>query len=234
MTAQGTPVLIGCAHGTSSPAGQQTVKDLLDAVRVALPGVDVREAYVDVHGPKLADVIAEVPVAEDGLSAIVVPLLLAGGYHVYHDIADAVAKRPDVMAASPLGPDERLTAIVLDRLRAAHVSRDSTLVLAAAGSSDPRAQADTEAAAEALRGTWEGPVRVAYVAGHAPSVAEAVQSARNYGEDGTVAVASFLLMPGVFQARLEEAGADVVTSALAPHPELVSIVIDRYGALVHR
>jgi len=234
MTVQGTPVLIGCAHGTNSPVGQQAVRDLLDAVRLALPGVEVREAYVDVHGPTLADVIADLPVAEEGLAAVVVPLLLAGGYHVHHDIAEAVAMRPDVVAAGALGPDARLTAIVLDRLREAHVSHESTLVLAAAGSSDERAMADTEAAAEMLRGTWEGPVRVAFAAGHPPSVAEAVRSARNYGEDGTVAVASFLLVPGVFQARLEEAGADVVTPALAPHPELVSIVIDRYGSFVHR
>lgn len=227
------PILIGCAHGTKSAAGQQTIRDVLDAVRVALPGVDVREAYVDVHGPYLADVIAEIPVAEEGLAAVVVPLLLAGGYHVYHDIAEAVAERRDVIAASALGPDERLTAIVLDRLREAHVSRESTLVLAAAGSSDPRSQADTEAAAEMLRGTWEGPVRVAFAAGHAPSVADAVRSARDYGEDGTVAVASYLLAPGVFQARLSEAGADVVTPALAPHPEIVSIVIDRYSSLIH-
>ncbi len=231
MTA--APILIGCAHGTKSAVGRQTVKDLLDAVRLALPDVDVREAYVDVHGPFLADVIAEIPVQEEGVSAVVVPLLIAGGYHVYHDIAEAVASRSDVVSASALGPDERLIQIVLDRLHEAHVSRDATVVLAAAGSSDSRSQADTEAATEMLREQWEGPVRVGFAAGHAPSVADAVRLARNFGEDGTVAVASFLLAPGVFQARLSEAGADVVTPALAPHPELVSIVIDRYSSLIH-
>ncbi len=233
MTAQLAPVLIGCAHGTNSPEGQQIIRNLFDSVRLALPGVDVREAYVDVHGPKLADVIADVPVAEQGLAAVVVPILVAGGYHVYHDIAEAVAARPDVVAARALGPDARLTSIVLDRLCDAHVSREATLVLAAAGSSDERAAADTEAAAEMLRGVWAGPVRVAYATGRSPSVADAVRRAHNYGEDGTVVVASFLLAPGVFQARLEEAGADVVTPALAPHPELVSIVIDRYSSLIH-
>ena len=231
MTAH--PVLIGCAHGTKSAQGRQTIREVLDAVRVALPDVEVREAYVDVHGPFLSDVLAEIPVAEAGLSAVVVPLLLAGGYHVYHDIAQAVAGRGDVASASALGPDERLTAIVLDRLREAHVERDATLVLAVAGSSDPRSQADSEAAAEMLRGTWKGPVRLAFAAGHEPSVAEAVRSARDFGEDGIVAVASFLLAPGVFQSRLEEAGADTVTPALAPHPEIVSIVIDRYSSLIH-
>ena len=223
--------MIGCAHGTKSSAGQQAIRDLLDAVRRSLPGVEVREAYVDVHGPYLADVIAEIPVSEEGRTAIVVPLLLAGGYHVHHDIAEAVADRPDIVAAGALGPDERLTGVLLDRLHALHVSRESTLILAAAGSSDARSQADTEAAAEMLRGTWAGPVRVAYAAGHDPSVADAVRTAHEFGEDGTVAVASYLLAPGVFQTRLHEAGADVVTPALAPHPGLVSIVIERYSSL---
>jgi len=228
-----TPILIGCAHGTKSAAGQQAIRDLLAAVRIALPEVEVREAFVDVHGPFLADVITEIPVADEGLSAVVVPLLLAGGYHVYHDIAEAVAGRDDIVAAGALGPDQRLTAVILDRLREARVSSESTLVLAAAGSSDERAQADTTAAAELLRSTWDGPVRVAYAAGLDPSVADAVKAARAYGEDGAVAIASYLLAPGVFQSRLQEAGAEVVTAALAPHPDIVSIVIDRYSSFTH-
>ncbi len=228
-----SPILIGCAHGTASEEGQAVVRQILEAVRVAMPEVDVREAYVDVHGPFLDDVIAEIPVSEDGLSAVVVPLLLASGFHVYHDIANAVGSRPDIVGAEALGPDTRLVDIVLDRLREAHVPAEATLVLAAAGSSDPRSQADTEAAAENLRGAWGGPVLVGFAAGHEPSVADAVAQAHEFGEDGVVAVASFLLAPGVFQKRLGEAGANYVTGPLAPHPDLVSIIADRYGAITH-
>lgn len=209
------------------------IRQFLDAIRVAMPDVDVREAYVDVHGPFLNDVIAELPASEEGLTAVVVPLLLASGHHVYHDIAKAVESRPDVVGTEVLGPDSRLVDIVLDRLREAHVPADATLVLAAAGSSDPRSQSDTEAAAETLRGAWGGPVRVGFAAGHEPSVADAVAQAHEFGEDGVVAVASFLLAPGVFQKRLGEAGADYVTGPLAPHPDLVSIVAERYGAFTH-
>lgn len=209
------------------------IRQFLDAIRVAMPDVDVREAYVDVHGPFLNDVIAELPASEEGLTAVVVPLLLASGHHVYHDIAKAVESRPDVVGTEVLGPDSRLVDIVLDRLREAHVPADATLVLAAAGSSDPRSQSDTEVAAETLRGAWRGPVRVGFAAGHEPSVADAVAQAHEFGEDGVVAVASFLLAPGVFQKRLGEAGADYVTGPLAPHPDLVSIVAERYGAFTH-
>ena len=223
-----SPMLIGCAHGTASPEGQAVVRQILEDVRVAMPGVEVREAYVDVHGPFLDDVIAEIPVSDEGLSAVVVPLLLASGYHVYHDIANAVASRPDMMSAAALGPDARLVDIVRDRLREAHVPADATLILAAAGSSDPRSQADTESAAEMLRGAWGGPVRIGFAAGHEPTVADAVAQAHEFGEEGVVAVASFLLAPGVFQKRLHEAGATFVTDPLAPHPKIVEVVLDRY------
>lgn len=231
MTAK--PILIGCGHGTKSTEGQQTIRDLLDAVRVALPDVDVREAYVDVHGPELEAVIAEIPRADHGLSAVVVPLLLGGGYHVYHDIAKAVESRDDVVSTAALGPDKRLIDVVLQRLREAQVPHDATLVLAAAGSSDPRSQADTEAAAETLRSAWDGPVRLGFAAAQEPSVAQSVAAAREFGEEGVVAIASFLLAPGVFHTKLQDAGADVVTGPLAPHPDLVSIVAERYGAFTH-
>ena len=221
------PILIGCAHGTRAPDGQQVIRDLLADVERAL-GVEVREAYVDVQEPKLSQVVASVQAQGAGASAVVVPLLLAGGYHVYVDVAQAVAQRPDVPAAPPLGPNPRLIDIVLERLGAEGVPRDAAVVFAAAGSSDPRSQADTETAADHLRERWDGPVSIGFAAGPKPSVADAVAKARADHPGAVVAVASYLLAPGLFQRRLDQAGADYVTGPLAPHPMIVEIVGDRY------
>ncbi|WP_062464301.1 sirohydrochlorin chelatase [Demequina soli] len=223
-------VLIGCAHGTRDEDGQAAIRRLVEDVRAALPETDVREAFVDVHGPFVADVVEAIDTAPAGAgtAAVVVPLLLGGGYHVYHDIAEAVHGRDDIVAATALGPDTRLIDIVMERIHEAHIPETATLILAAAGSSDPRSQADTEAAAEMLRARWSGPVRIGYAAGIHPTVADAVADARANGEDFEVAVASFLLAPGFFQKRLAESGADHVTAPLAPHPRLVEIVLDRY------
>lgn len=221
------PILIGCAHGTRAPEGQQVIRDLLADVERAL-GVEVREAYVDVQEPKLNDVVASVKAQGAGASAVVVPLLLAGGYHVYVDVAQAVAQRPDVPAAPPLGPDRRLIDIVLERVAAAGAPSDAAVVLAAAGSSDPRSQADTETAADYLRERWAGPVSVGFAAGPRPSVADAVAKARTDHPGAVVAVASYLLAPGLFQRRLDAAGADYVSAPLAPHPTLLQIVEGRF------
>jgi sirohydrochlorin ferrochelatase len=194
-------------------------------------GVEVRVAYVDVQEPEIDEVVLGIPENPDGIAAIVVPYLLAGGFHVHVDIARAVADRPDVVAAPALGPDPRLIAIIADRVAEAKVHPTATLVLAPAGSSDKRSQADTEKTLDALRLAWDGPVRVGYAAGIEPTVAQAVEAARAFGEDdedGDVAVVSYLLSPGFFQDRLGEAGADHVTDPLAPDERLVDIIVDRY------
>ena len=75
-----------------------------------LPGVDVRQAFVDVEAPDLPSVLADV----DG-PATVVPLLLGAGFHVHVDIATAVDARiaagQPTTTAPTLGPDPAITGL---------------------------------------------------------------------------------------------------------------------------
>src|SRR5919205_4066300 len=139
------PVLVACAHGTRGPPGRRLIAELALAARELRPGLVTTAAFVDVQPPTVADVVAGL--AADGRPSVVVPLLLSGGYHVHVDIAGAVAAHESAVAARPLGPDPRLVAVLHDRLLAAGVDpRDplTAVVLAAAGSSDPRSVADVE------------------------------------------------------------------------------------------
>lgn len=227
-----TPVLVVCAHGTREPAGRAAVADLVAAVAARLPGVQVRQAYVDVHGPEVAGVVSSLPAVGQGrVCGVVVPLLLAAGYHVRVDLAQAVRDRPDVVVTPALGPDDRLVDIVLDRMAAGPVPPGAAVVLAPAGSSDERSQADSREVARRLSARAGVPVRVGYAAGPGPSVPDAVAQARA-GAAAAVVVASYLLAPGVFQRRLEEAGADLVTGPLLPDGRVVDVVVDRYRAAV--
>lgn len=226
--------LVLCAHGTRDPGGRAVVRGVVEDVAAALPGVAVHEAYVDVHAPEVADVVAALPRGDGPApSGVVVPLLLAAGYHVHVDLADAVRSRPDVVVTGALGPDERLVDLVADRLEAAGVADGTAVVLAPAGSSDVRAQADSVETARLIGRRRAGPVGLGYAAGPAPSVADEV--ARMRREDAaSVAVASYLLAPGFFQRRLADAGADLVTGPLAPDPRIVEIVLDRYRTALRR
>jgi anaerobic selenocysteine-containing dehydrogenase len=59
-----------------------------------------------------------------------------------------------------------------------------------------------------------------------PSIGEAVRQAGRGG--ARVAVASWLLAPGLFQRRLAEVGADVVAEPLGAHPAVAELVLRRY------
>ncbi len=218
------PVLIACAHGTRSLEGRAVVKSVVDGVRALAPELDVREAFVDIEEPEIAAAVADA--VRDGSSAVVVPLLLSTGFHVRHDIAAAVEGHGAV-SGDPMGPDERLVTILVERLKEAGATPSDAVVLAAAGSSDPAAVTAVTAIVDALRERWGGPVTVGYGAAATPSVADAVTAARETGADRVV-VASYLLAPGHFHSTVERAGADVVTTPLGPHPLLAEIALDRY------
>lgn len=219
-------ILVGCSHGTDNTDGRAAIRSILEDVRTARPGLDVREAFVDVQLPEVAAVVADA--VAGGGSAVVVPLLLSVGFHVRVDIAAAV-DREGASAAPPLGPDPRLVAILVDRLAAAGLASDDVVVLAAAGSTDPAAAIAVEAVAAGLADAIGNPVTIGYGAGATPSVPDAVAAARE-SAGGRVVVASYLLAPGYFHDRVLEAGADVVSAPLAPDERLAAIVLDRFDA----
>ena len=201
-----SPILIACAHGTSNAQGAAEVTALRDAIAALRPGLDVREAYVDVQEPDLVDVVAGLPAdpgsvatadggaaaggaaaggpAAAGTSAVVVPLLLSVGYHVKVDIAKAVKSRPGTAAAAPLGPDPRLAALLDQRLREAGVTDNDAIVLAAAGSSNPNAAVSVEELADQLRALRSNRIVPAYGASAKPSVPVAVAMLREEAAGG--------------------------------------------------
>ena len=215
--------IVVAAHGTQDPAGVAVAHQLVDALRARLPGTSVQLGFVDVLGPGVREMVARAPGP-----VTVVPAFLSSGYHARVDVPRQVAatQRHDVRISPALGPHPLLVAALAERLREAGWRRGDAVVLAAAGSSDPRAVADVRAAACLLSGQVGRRVRVGFVATGAPRVTPLVAGLRAAGESW-VAVASWLLAPGVFSRRLDTAQADVVAAPLGAHPR----VVDRLAQL---
>lgn len=220
------PILVACAHGTSNPDGKAAILRVVEELRAARPDATVLDAYVDVHGPELPDVVAGLPA---GAPAVVVPLLLSVGYHVKVDIGRAVASRERTTAAAPLGPDPRLARVLAERLGQAGLGPGDAVVLAAAGSSNPAASDDVESLADMLRHLVPNRVLAAYGASAQPSVPDAVAELRAE-EVGRIVVASYLLAPGYFHDQLAKAGADAVAAPLLPASEVAEIALERFDA----
>lgn len=221
------PTLVACSHGTADPEGAAAVTRLVDAVRRAA-GVPVAEAHVDVHGPYLADV------APRHAAAVVVPLLLAAGYHAHVDIARVVDRHAAAAQADALGPDPRITALLRDRLHEAGLRPGDVVVLAAAGSSDDRADASVQRTADDLSRALGTPVSIGYGAARTPRIADEVARLRWLRPGNRVVLCSYLLATGHFHRRVLAAGADVVTEPLLSgarvDQRLVDVVLDRYAS----
>lgn len=218
------PILV--AHGTRRPEGVVMIGGLADQVS-ALLARPVRVAFVDVLGPTPTEILAAE--AATGRPAIVVPAFLARGYHVGVDLPAHVAAsgHPDVTVTPALGSDPRITAVLAARLGESVWQPEDSVILAAAGSSDPTAHVDLDRAAWMLSQLLGSHVELAFAATGAPTVAETVATLRSRGAR-RVAVASYLLADGLFQRRLRASGADIVTEPLGTHPGIARIVADRF------
>ena len=220
--------LVLTAHGTRNPRGVELVHALADAVRGR--GIDTTVAFVDVLGPTPAEVLRSIPGP-----AVLVPAFLASGYHVRTDVPAGIAEsgHTDVTVSPALGPDPVLAQVLVSRLAAAGHRPGDAVVLVAAGSSDALALADVARAADLLADelgdALPAPVEVGYVATASPKVDEVVGVLRGRGHE-RVALAPYLLAPGLFHDKLASVGADVVAEPLGLDERVVELVLTRYRA----
>jgi len=211
--------LVLAVHGTASPEGQRVYRDLAERVGAHVP---TALAHLDVQTPLLPDVVR----AGD----VVVPVLLARGYHVRVDCT--AAAEAGALVAPAVGPAPELVALAQRRLQDGGAGDNWPVVLAAAGSRDATARRDLHLAARRLRRLRGTEVQLAF-ASRPGEVASAVRVLRER-TGGPVAVASWLLAPGRFADAAASAGADVTTSPLGADGAVVDVVLQRFASLRRR
>ena len=162
--------------------------------------------------------------------AVVVPAFLSRGYHVNTDIP-AHVRRADIRTSSvtdALGPSPQLARVLAERLIESGWRPGDSVILAAAGTSNPTARSPTCTAmaawVSALTGStgssWRSPRRVNR------GIPMRLTQLRRRGARRVV-VASYLLADGLFQDRLRNSGADAVTDPLGSHPAMVRLIAKR-------
>ncbi|MFF4171912.1 sirohydrochlorin chelatase [Streptomyces sp. NPDC001744] len=224
------PVLVAVGHGSRDPRARATLARLLDRVRALRPGLDVRLAHLGLNAPLLDEALAAL--AAEGREAVLVPLLLAPGHHVTHDLPAAVAAVPGLRArvAGPLGAHPLLAEALAGRLAEAGRGAPTAtgVVLAAAGSRDPRSAAETRRTAALLGERLGGvPVLPAYASAAAPTVPDAVAALAARGHH-RIAVASCFTAPGLFAARAAAHAPWTAAEPLGDHPALARLVLHRH------
>ncbi|MFI0792217.1 sirohydrochlorin chelatase [Micromonospora rubida] len=238
------PVVL-VAHGSRDPRAAEATRALARAVAAARPGVTVSTSWLDHTEPGPAAVLRSLAVAGHP-RAVLVPLLLTAAYHRRVDVPAAVAAARDggppidVCVSDVLGPadgvvDLALLAGLRRRLDEAEPGRFDALVLAAAGTRDPRARGSVGRVAAALGAELGVPCRVSYVSAAPPLTGAAVARLRAAGAR-RVAVSAYFLAAGLFHdavlAGARSAGAVAVSGPLADAPELAALVLRRVDAAV--
>jgi len=249
--------LVLIAHGSSDPRAAAAIGELMPLVarRATERGLsvpDLRIAYLGHAAPTVPQVMRAF---EPEAQVTVLPLLLTAAYHSKTDIPRLLARVSAgirVTYGEPLGPHPLLLRALERRLPSAAFDNPGEVgvVLAAAGSSDPEANATVArlAAQWQARTGWHA-VRPAYASPAAtggpggtagPDPATAVTGLLRAGARRVV-VASYLLAPGLFADRIRAAslaaGAAATAPALLPWPptaagaaapEVADVVLDRY------
>jgi sirohydrochlorin ferrochelatase len=196
-------------------------------------GVDVRVAFCEQNFPNLRDVLAAT-----GRHAVVVPLLLADAYHARVDIPALIADSgADARQADVLGEDDRLIAVLRQRLTHAGVSPldpEVGVLVTAVGSSRPQANARTALVADYLSQHTRWVATTAFATGPQPTLADAAEELRARGATRLV-VAPWFLAHGRITDRVAEyarAHRIPMSAPLGPHRLVADTVLDRFDEAV--
>jgi sirohydrochlorin ferrochelatase len=253
--------LVAVAHGSADPRAAAAIGELMPLVarRAADRGLsvpDLRVAYLAHAAPSVPQVMRTFG---PDTQVTVLPLLLTAAYHSKTDIPRVLARagtaRLNVMYGAPLGPHPLLLRALERGLpeTAFEDPAETGVVLAAAGSSDPEANATIAglAAQWQARAGWFA-VRPAYASpaaagGQGSRAAAGGQGSRAAagGQDGTVSpapaqavtellragarrvvVASYLLAPGLFADRIRDTSLAAGAAAVSPALGAVTEVAD--------
>lgn len=204
-----TPSLLLVAHGSADPTATASVDAVRDRLAARRPAVACAAGFLERARPSAAEALGGLP-----RPVVAVPYLLAPAYHARVDVAGLGADA----VADVLGADPALLAVAVDRL----AGTKGPVVLAAAGTSDVAANAETARFAAMLAARLGRPVTAAFASAAEPRVADVAAP-------GTT-VLRWVLSPGQFADRIAAAGGAAVTDVIGDHPAVVDLLLARYEA----
>jgi sirohydrochlorin ferrochelatase len=225
--------LILTAHGSADPRSAASAHEVAHTIRMMRCDVDVRVAFCEQNFPNLRDVLAAT-----GHNAVVVPLLLADAYHARVDIPALIAESgADARQADVLGEDDRLIAVLRQRLTHAGISQLDPgvgVLVTAVGSSRPQANARTALVADYLVQHTRWTATTAFGTGPYPTLTEATEILRERGTTRLV-IAPWFLAHGRITDRIAEfarAQRILMAAPLGPHRLVADTVLDRFDQAI--
>lgn len=194
-------------------------------------------SYLDLDEPLVHEALA----ASSG-DSVVVPLLLAPGYHSEVDLPAIVephaARR--AITVTPVIGSRDLTRALADRLIEAGVDEGDGIVLTAVGSSRPMAAIVANRRAIELSTLLHRPVEVVFATQLGTGDRHLRNAIRRLGAAGArrIAVSPYFLSAGLLTERVENALDRLTTDSvyagpIGDHPALIDTIVERYRTALH-
>lgn len=224
-----TPTLVLAAHGSRDPRFGDTARRVRNAVAARLPGVTVRLSFLDLNVPLVGDVVAESD------APVVVPLLLAAGYHSKTDLPAILAERNPYARQTEVLGTYPMTSALRQRLAEAGMSEQDGVILCAVGSSDAHADRHVHRRAIELSTHLHRPVETVFATKLGPGDRALHSAVRRLHAGGArrVVLSPYFLSAGLLTERVERALDTIVSDALVAgplgaHPDVVDAVCTLY------
>jgi sirohydrochlorin ferrochelatase len=225
--------LVLTAHGSADPRSAASAHELARTIGRVRRDVDVRVAFCEQNSPNLRDVLASADP-----DSVVVPLLLADAYHARVDIPAMIDESGSgARQAEVLGEDDRLVAVLHQRLAHAGVSRldhGVGVLVTAVGSSRPHANSRTASVADHLAAHTSWVTTTAFATGPHPTLAEAAEQLRDRGATRLVIAPWFLAHGRITDRVADYSRTQGMTMAepLGPHRLVAETVLDRFDEVI--
>jgi sirohydrochlorin cobaltochelatase len=244
------PALLLIAHGTRDPRGAEEMDVLLSQLR-ARHSAPVEHGWLEDFAKPSVDVAMARLVSQGVDRVVTVPFLNLGAGHAKTDVPNAVAParadHPDVPIAHGrvLGLHAELFALARRRLDAVSPAQDrgdEVLVVTAAGSSDPDANADLAKAARFLaEGSGHRWAEHAFAGVTWPKIDVVLRRVAAAGARRVV-LFSWSLLAGRLERSVSQAADRVAADTglrvidagrFGPDPAVAEVVLDRYAEAIH-
>jgi sirohydrochlorin ferrochelatase len=243
MTGKQSTAVLLLSHGSRDPRAEYVVGELVAAV-AASTGITVRAAHLDFTAPAPAVALRQLA-AQGYVSVRVVPLLFTPGYHLTHDVPQAVqssgvAGRMHISVAPPLlscgrrGRDLLLAALADRLLQAGIHEQVDALVLASAGSSSPKARLRIKSLARDLERSYGIPVEPAFASTATTGASSPTGALETLSDRGArrPAVASLFVAPGRLTDSVAAACSDLpVADPLGVTSSFVKLLVEQSRVL---
>lgn len=226
------PTLLLVAHGSRDPRFADTAYRVRAAVAQRIPHVDVELSFLDLNTPLVADALTELD-----SDCVVVPLLLAPGYHSEVDLPGIIADadNPTAVSITDVVGRAGLVGSLADRLTEAGLAEGDGIIVTAVGSSNPTADRVVRRTALQLSTRLHRPVEVVYATQLGTGDIRLRNAVRRLHKAGStrIVLSPYFLSAGLLTERVEAALDRLVPDALVAgpigtHHALIDAVIGCY------